>query len=106
VGYAPVITTLPSGASLGASAVVSPDRRYVRINAMPFFSQVNGFHTFNMATGQTQWYPNQDPYGYGGLPNSPLLPQYQTGPTQPALNGLIPRPALEGYIPRPALQPR
>jgi hypothetical protein len=106
-GYAPVITTLPSGASLAAGAVISPDGRYVRINAMPFFSNVQGFHTFNMANGQTQYYPlPQDPYGYGTLPNSPLLPQGVNQIPQPALQGVIPRPALEGYIPRPALQPR
>lgn len=111
-GYAPVITTLPSGAALSAGAVVSPDRRYVRVNAMPFFSQVNGFHTFNMANGQTQWYPTPQyggwtgypNYGYPNLPNSPVVPNVVPYP-QPASN-YVPRPALDGYIPRPALQPR
>lgn len=54
VGYAPVVTWLPEGASLGASAVVSPDRRYVRMNLQPFFSRVVGVDTFNFRTGQTQ----------------------------------------------------
>mgnify|MGYP007059392089 CR=1 FL=1 len=45
-GFAPVITTLPSGAHLGASAVVSPDRRYVRMNLQPFFSNVGPVQTF------------------------------------------------------------
>lgn len=106
-GYAPVITTLPSGAALSAGGVISPDGRYVRVNATPFFSSVPGFYTFNMANGQTQYYPTQqDPYGYGTLPNSPLVPSGATSIQQPALQGVIPRPALEGYIPRPALQPR
>ena len=87
VGYAPVITTLPSGASLAAGAFVSPDRRYVRVNAMPFFSQVQGFTTFNMANGQTRYYPLAPSAGSAGFPAAP-------------------RPALEGYAPRPALAPR
>ena len=45
-GFSPVITTLPSGAQLGASAVVSPDRRYVRMNLQPFFSSVGPVQTF------------------------------------------------------------
>lgn len=104
VGYAPVITTLPSGASLAAGAVVSPDRRYVRINAAPFFSQVNGFSTFNMANGQTRYYP-MNPSGGFGVPYSPqpLVPQVAP---QPQLNPVGPRPALQGYVPHPALQPR
>lgn len=52
VGYSPIITTLPQGASLTAGAVVSPDRRYVRINATPFFSTIGPVHTFNFRTGQ------------------------------------------------------
>jgi hypothetical protein len=51
-GFAPLITTLPSGASLGASAVVSPDRRYVRMNLSPFFSSVGPVQTFTFANPQ------------------------------------------------------
>ena len=54
VGYYPVVTWLPEGASLGASAVVSPDRRYVRMNLQPFFSRVVGVDTFNFRTGETR----------------------------------------------------
>jgi hypothetical protein len=58
VGYRPVITTLPSGASLSAGAVVSPDGRYVRINATPFFSSVGPVYNYNLKTGQTSvWSP-------------------------------------------------
>jgi len=69
VGYAPVVTWLPEGASLGASAVVSPDRRYVRMNLQPFFSRVVGVDTFNFHTGQTRsvygppYYYQTSPYG-------------------------------------------
>ncbi len=53
VGFAPVITWLPEGVTLGASAVVSPDRRYVRITAMPFFSSVPSVSTFNFRNGKS-----------------------------------------------------
>jgi len=51
VGYQPVITTLSEGAQMSASAVISADRRYVRINAVPFFSSIGPVSTFNFATG-------------------------------------------------------
>ena len=47
VGFQPVITMLPQGASLSASAVVSGDRRYVRIGLTPFFSTIGNVDTFN-----------------------------------------------------------
>lgn len=46
VGYQPYITFLPGGASLRASAVVSGDRRYVRIGVNPYFSRVGKVRTF------------------------------------------------------------
>ncbi|MEQ8786936.1 MAG: hypothetical protein RIC55_11580 [Pirellulaceae bacterium] len=75
VGYRPIITTLPQGASLSAGAVVSPDRRYVRINATPFFSSIGPVRTFNMYNGQTRVYnPNiYQPYStplYTGQPQN------------------------------------
>ena len=36
---------------MSASAVISADRRYVRINAVPFFSSIGPVSTFNFATG-------------------------------------------------------
>ena len=50
VGYQPVIITLPEGANMVATAVVSADRRYVRITCQPFFSAVSNVHTFSMAS--------------------------------------------------------
>ena len=73
VGFAPQITWLPEGASLGVSGVVSPDGRSVRISAMPFFSSIPSYDTFNFATGQTRHYPlqpggfSQAPYPSGGF---------------------------------------
>lgn len=52
IGFAPVITWLPQGASMTAGAVVSPNRRNVGINVQPFFSTIGPVHTFNMKTGQ------------------------------------------------------
>jgi hypothetical protein len=51
VGFRPVITTLPSGANLSATGVVSADRRYVRITPLPVFSSIGQVNTFNFATG-------------------------------------------------------
>ena len=51
VGYQPVIIWLPEGATMSVTAVVSADRRYVRITPMPFFSGVSQVNTFNMSTG-------------------------------------------------------
>jgi len=54
VGFRPVITNVFSGASLGAGAVVSPDRRHVRLNLNPFFSQLGPVDTFNFRTGEVR----------------------------------------------------
>jgi hypothetical protein len=51
VGYQPVIQTLPEGANLQAMAVISADRRYVRITTTPLFSGIAQVNTFNMSTG-------------------------------------------------------
>lgn len=51
VGYRPVITTLPEGANMTATAVISADRRYVRITAVPFFSLIGEVQTFNFSSG-------------------------------------------------------
>lgn len=54
VGFFPLITVLPEGASMTASAVVSPDRRHVRISVNPFFSTIGPVDTFNFYTGETR----------------------------------------------------
>jgi hypothetical protein len=66
VGYRPQITTLPEGAGFQATAVISADRRYVRVSPVPFFSQVNEVSTFNFVTGQGgQQQGNQNQQGGG-----------------------------------------
>lgn len=47
VGYSPVIVIVPQGVGMGVSAVVSADRRYVRIGASPMFSSVGQVYIFN-----------------------------------------------------------
>jgi hypothetical protein len=47
VGYQPVITVLSEGVALNALAVVSGDRRYVRLSLEPVFSAITGVNTFS-----------------------------------------------------------
>jgi hypothetical protein len=52
VGYRPVLSTLPDGAFMTVqSAVISADRRYVRVAPSPNFTQVLNFSTFNFVQG-------------------------------------------------------
>ena len=52
VGYMPIISTSPKGAQLFVrSAVISADRRYVRVSPTPFFSAVTEVNTFNFVLG-------------------------------------------------------
>ena len=52
VGFRPEITQLPEGASVSGLAIISADRRYVRITPAPFFSQVGDVTTFNFVSGE------------------------------------------------------
>jgi hypothetical protein len=51
-GFRPIVTWLPTGTNLSARAVVSADRRYVRMSLAPFFSSIPRVDTFNYTTGQ------------------------------------------------------
>jgi general secretion pathway protein D len=44
--HQPVILWLPEGTNLSVNAVVSPDRRFVRMTVIPFFSQIGDVDTF------------------------------------------------------------
>ncbi|QDU82065.1 hypothetical protein Pla110_38200 [Polystyrenella longa] len=46
VGYQPEVTNLSEGVSMTAMAVVSADRRYVRISTRPVFSNITDVFTF------------------------------------------------------------
>ena len=70
VGYQPIITTLPEGTNLAARAVVSADRRYVRITATPLFSgvgQVTQFNFTGAAAGGTGGGGGGGGMGGGGM---------------------------------------
>ena len=54
VGYQPVITTLPEGTNFFARAVVSADRRYVRVTCTPLFSGVGNVTQFNFSGAGAQ----------------------------------------------------
>ncbi len=70
-GFQPVIQFIPDGVQLSVSAVISADRRFVRLTVTPFFTNITDVFTFsfvsgaggNVAGGQGQ---NQGGQGQGG----------------------------------------
>ncbi len=64
VGYQPVIITLPKGANFAATAVISADRRYVRVTSIPLFSGVSEVNIFNYYSGESSSTDNGT--GFGG----------------------------------------
>lgn len=52
VGYRPNITVLPEGAQFLSNAVISADRRYVRVSPSPSFTLIAEVYTFNFVSGQ------------------------------------------------------
>lgn len=52
VAHQPVVVVLNEGTSLSVQAVVSPDRRFVRMTLVPFFSKIGNVETFTF-TGKT-----------------------------------------------------
>ena len=64
VGFMPIVISLPEGTSLIASAVVSADRRYVRISAAPSFTGIGNVTTFTFA-GSAEEVPGGDTGGGG-----------------------------------------
>lgn len=51
VGFQPQITVLPEGTQLQMSAVVSADRRYVRVSPTPSFTGIGDVFTFSFSGG-------------------------------------------------------
>ncbi|WP_197526651.1 VWA domain-containing protein [Botrimarina colliarenosi] len=51
VGFQPQIVVLPEGTNLSVSAVVSADRRYVRVSPTPTFSVIGDVATFSFSGG-------------------------------------------------------
>ncbi|MGB6043522.1 MAG: hypothetical protein WBF93_10235 [Pirellulales bacterium] len=59
---APVIVVLAEGTTLSVQAVVSPDRRFVRLTLIPFFSEIRGVNEFTFnGSSSTSTVPVQDP---------------------------------------------
>ena len=78
VGFRPIVTWLPTGTNFTANAVVSPDRRYVRMSLAPFFSSIPRVDTFNYHTGQSRNIYNSTP-GYTQSSSAPRTPQLRPG---------------------------
>jgi hypothetical protein len=51
IGFTPVIGFINEGVSLTANAVVSADRRFVRISLAPFFNTLREIQTFSFQGG-------------------------------------------------------
>jgi hypothetical protein len=54
VGFQPQITVLPEGPMFTATAVISADRKYVRVTAVPTFSLIGDVTTFTFAGAAEQ----------------------------------------------------
>ncbi len=67
VGYQPVIQQIPDGAMLGSNAVVSADRRYVRMSPSPNFNSVRSVYSYNLQTGVDE---QDGTSGMGGMGNN------------------------------------
>lgn len=52
IGFQPVITNIREGIGFSAMAVVTGDRRYVRLSVAPFFSQVIGVDSFTIPSNR------------------------------------------------------
>jgi hypothetical protein len=69
VGYSPVITVLPEGVTNTAMAVISGDRRYVRITTVPAFTSLTDVFTFSFANSGGNPTGNPGVGGNGGPGN-------------------------------------
>ena len=52
IGFQPVISTVREGIGFSAMAVVTGDRRYVRLSVAPVFSQLIGINTFTIPSSR------------------------------------------------------
>jgi hypothetical protein len=62
-----VISNLQEGTNMSATAVVSADRRYVRVQAVPFFSGIGAVYTFNFSGGGARGTGGGGGMGGGGM---------------------------------------
>ena len=66
VGFAPIVAFIPEGVSLTAMAIVSADRRYVRLALAPMFNSIVDVATFSFLTGVSTGGGAQGGGGQGG----------------------------------------
>lgn len=79
VGFQPIINVIPEGVTLTVQAVISADRRYVRLTVIPLFSSIADVFTFTFQGGtgqngqqglgqqqQQTGVSGQSPFGGGG----------------------------------------
>jgi DNA primase len=76
-GFRPIVTWLPTGTNFSASAVVSPDRRHVRMSLAPFFSSIPRVDTFNYSTGQYRNIYTSNPQPTRSTESSRVRPEHQ-----------------------------
>ena len=76
-GFRPIVTWLPTGTNFSARAVVSPDRRHVRMSLAPFFSSIPRVDTFNYSTGQYRNIYMANPPTTRGSESSRVRPEHQ-----------------------------
>lgn len=68
VGFQPVVSVLSEGVTMSAMAVVSADRRYVRITAVPSFTAITDVFTFSFVNnGNPGGNPGLGGGGQGGI---------------------------------------
>ena len=66
IAYAQIVQWFPQGVQLNANAVVSPDRRHVRMNLNPIFSSIGPVYNYNIRNGAYYQAPSyQYPGGLG-----------------------------------------
>jgi hypothetical protein len=66
VAFDPIVGAAPTGQTMTATAVVSADRRYVRLGVNPYFNAVNGFTNFTTSLGAASGVPAGGGAGGGG----------------------------------------
>jgi len=81
--YAPIVQWLPQGVQFNVGAVVSPDRRHVRMNLNPIFSSIGPVYHYNMRNGayyQPQTY--RQPWGSNSTIHGGVQRANYSAPTQ------------------------
>ncbi|MFP6620587.1 MAG: hypothetical protein VB877_14670 [Pirellulaceae bacterium] len=76
-GFRPIVTWLPTGTNFSASAVVSADRRHVRMSLAPFFSSIPRVDTFNYSTGHYRNVYMANPPTTRATESSRVRPEHQ-----------------------------